>query len=88
MTRGWKISCFYNEPFHVESYFAPGSHDFFKILISIVITALWEERAGLVYVLRVFACSSCMRCVLFFSLPLDVGGWDWDFDTALTYLIF
>ena len=48
------------------SYPAPFSHAS-SVLFSIIITLLWEERAGL-YPSRAFVCFSCIRCLFtFFS---------------------
>ena len=44
--------------------------ELFSVLISIVITSLGEERAGL-YASRATVCLFCTR----FSLPLGVSGW-------------
>ena len=54
-------------------YLAPCSHGFFSH-VSHYDHIAWEKTAGLC-ASRLFVCLSCMRYVLSFSLPLDVGGW-------------
>ena len=51
---------------------------FFSVLFSIVISSLWDERAGL-YASRVFVCLSRMHYFLSFSLPRGVRAWLWYF---------
>ena len=61
--------------------------DTYKLIFSIIIISLGEERAGL-YASHAFVCLSCMNYPFSFSLPLGVGGLAADCDCGTPWIFY